>query len=153
MEKNFVKRIRTALYIIVKYTVIFLLIGVILWDIERCENKNFNFKNSFNYRHQIQQNYIFSLKNLIFKFQVPALLNDLQFLLLHSKKSRVASTRSVVGFVCWKLRVDSINTQACRINTHLWHTNPTALRVESTRDFLLCKYCIFSKKYCKFYIL
>jgi hypothetical protein len=32
-----------------------------------------------------------------------------------------------------QVRVDSINTQACRINTH-----PTALRVESTRDFLLC---------------
>jgi hypothetical protein len=43
---------------------------------------------------------------------------------LHSKKSRVDSTR---------LRVD-------RINTHLRHTNPTALRVESTRDFLLCTY-------------
>jgi hypothetical protein len=41
----------------------------------------------------------------------------------HSKKSRVDSTR---------LRVD-------RIDTHLRHTNPTTLRVESTRDFLLCR--------------
>jgi hypothetical protein len=30
-----------------------------------------------------------------------------------------------------RLRVD-------RIDTHLRHTNPTALRAESTRDFLLC---------------
>jgi hypothetical protein len=70
---------------------------------------------------------------------------------MHSKKSRVDSTR---------LRVD-------RIDTHLQHTNPTALRVESTRDFLLCgalpkllgsyfqfsknmiiRLCSFSKNYC-----
>jgi hypothetical protein len=79
---------------------------------------------------------------------------------VHSKKSRVDSTRSVVGFVCrrcvsirstrkrvesTRMRVES--TRMCvestrlrvdRIDTHLRHTNPTALRVESTRDFLLC---------------
>jgi hypothetical protein len=36
------------------------------------------------------------------------------------------------------LRVDSTRLRVDRIDTHLRHTNPTALRVESTRDFLLC---------------
>jgi hypothetical protein len=37
------------------------------------------------------------------------------------------------------LRVDSTRLRVDRIDTHLRHTNPTTLRVESTRDFLLCK--------------
>jgi hypothetical protein len=42
---------------------------------------------------------------------------------LHSKKSRVD-----------------------RIDTHLRHTNPTTLRVESTRDFLLCNTSVYIRK-------
>jgi hypothetical protein len=37
-----------------------------------------------------------------------------------------------------RMRVDSTRLRVDRIDTHLRHTNPTALRVESTRDFLLC---------------
>jgi hypothetical protein len=40
------------------------------------------------------------------------------------------------------MRVDSTRLRVDRIDTHLRHTNPTALRVESTRDFLLCTYAI-----------
>jgi hypothetical protein len=48
-----------------------------------------------------------------------------------STRMRVDSTRMCVDRVLIRLRVD-------RIDTHLRHTNPTKLRVESTRDFLLC---------------
>jgi hypothetical protein len=37
------------------------------------------------------------------------------------------------------MRVDSTRLRVDRIDTHLRHTNPTTLRVESTRDFLLTK--------------
>jgi hypothetical protein len=37
-----------------------------------------------------------------------------------------------------RMRVDSTCLRVDRIDTHLRHTNPTTLRVESTRDFLLC---------------
>jgi hypothetical protein len=46
-----------------------------------------------------------------------------------STRMRVDSTR---------MRVDSTRLRVDLIDTHLRHTNPTALRVESTRDFLLC---------------
>jgi hypothetical protein len=36
------------------------------------------------------------------------------------------------------MRVDSTRLRVDRIDTHLRHTNRTTLRVESTRDFLLC---------------
>jgi hypothetical protein len=55
---------------------------------------------------------------------------------IHSKKSRDDSTRMRDDST--RMRVDSTRLRVDRIDTHLRHTNPTTLRVESTRDFLLC---------------
>jgi hypothetical protein len=63
---------------------------------------------------------------------------------IHSKKSRVDSTRTAVGFVCRSAcRIDQhasvSNQHACVSNQHAFVTH--AVRVESTRDFLLCMIC------------
>jgi hypothetical protein len=52
---------------------------------------------------------------------------------IHTVKNHVLH-----AYTCLHMRVDSTRLRVDRIDTHLRHTNPTALRVESTRDFLLC---------------
>jgi hypothetical protein len=98
------------------------------------------------------------LEDILPVLKIPNLgeLRDYRPISVHSKKSRVDSARTAVGFVCrsacrfdqhasvsnqhaWVTHACWFDTLACWSNRHaLRHTNPTAVRVESTRAFLPC---------------